>query len=255
MEENWHAAASRRTRARLRARRAFVVPPGAAPIPVEAEDLDTLEDVFATVQLPIGVLNMDCAGNNIRNVRHVREVLATWEAGRTGHVTGKQRSELNLLGFAEGTNLTSLGRQAAQAASEEEVARLWCAWLRRTDDAALRTINPAGRLLAAKRVLPQFWRLRREVRDYFLTNAEGPDRQTRQILQTIELLCNGSDVVQVLSLEDIRTLSPLLERPPTLPGPITDAIVDYQGNKGVRGWRYPDRRILPLAWREAAGGP
>ena len=159
-------------------------------VPLEVEDLDALEDVFATVQVLIGVLNLNYAGNNIRNLRHVREVLAAWNAVRTSSqpAEGKQGSELRLLGFADGPNLTALGRAAAAVGSEEEVARIWCAWLQRTDDTELLRIN--HRLVLAKRVFAQFWRLRPEVREYFLANAERPaDRRT---LQTIELLCEFS---------------------------------------------------------------
>lgn len=164
---------------------------------------------------------------------------------------GKQRSELGLLGFADGTNLTALGRSAAVASSEEEVARLWCTWLQRTDDAELQGIN--ARLLVAKRVFPQFWRLQTEVRDYFLENAESPAE--RSTLQTIELLCNASHVVEELSLDDMRTLTPLLRQLPRLPQFIRAAIVDYYDNKGMRGWNLPDRRTVPLAWQDAAGQP
>lgn len=253
MEENWRVAASRRTRGRLRVRRALVVPRGAVAVPLEVEDLDALEDVFATVRIPIGMLNMDYAGNNVRNLRRAREVLAEWNTVRTStrSAAGKQRSELGLLGFADGANLTALGRMAAAARSDEEVARLWCAWLQRTDDAELRGINT--RLLVAKRVFPQFWRLQPEVLEYFLANAEGPaDRRT---LQTVELLCNASQVVEELSLDDIRTLTPLLNQPQRLPLFIRAAVRDYYENKGMRGWNLPDRRVVPLAWREAAGQP
>jgi len=249
MEESWRAAATHRTRARLQVRRGLIIPTRAAPVPLEAEDLDALEDVFATVQLPIGLLNMDYAGNNIRNVGRVREVLAEWNTVRVSKrgAASKQRNEMKLLGFAEGQDLTALGRAAAAVASREEVARLWCVWLQETDDADLAAIN--SRLLVAKRMFPQFWALQREVREYFLENAERP--RDRETLQTIEILCNGSDVVQDLSLEDISAVSPLLERPQRLPQFVRAAIAEYQGNKGMRGWDSPDRRIVPLAWREA----
>jgi len=215
---------------------------------MDPEDLDTLEDVFATIQLPIGLVNIDYAGNNIRNLGRIRKVLADWPAVRAGTgVAGKQRSELKLLGFAEGRDLTPLGRAASVAGSDEEVARLWCAWLQGTPDAELGRIN--GKLLVAKRVFAQFWSLQAEVRDYFLANAEHP--ANRKTLQTIELLSNARDVVQELSLDDIRTLTPLLERPQRLPLFVRKAIDDYQDNKGTRGWEFPDRRILPIAWREA----
>ena len=155
---------------------------------------------------------------------------------------------MKLLGFAEGRDLTPLGRAASAADTREEVGRLWCVWLQRTPDAELAAIN--NRLLVAKRVFAQFWRLQPEVRDYFLANAERPaDRPT---VQTIELLCNARDVVQELSLDDIRTLTLLLEQPQRLPQFVREAIADYQNNKGMRGWDFPDRRIVPVAWQEAA---
>ena len=254
MEEKWRAAAVHRTRARLRVRRGLVVPALPAAAPLAAEDLDTLEDVFATVQLPIGLLNMDYAGNNIRNVGRVRDVLADWNTVKTSSQPrhGKQRSELKLLGYARGTSLTALGRAAAAAGSSEEVARLWCAWLQQTPDAELAAVN--GKLLVAKRVFTQFWKLKEETRNYFLAHAARPTDAERPTLQIIELLCNASDVVQELSLEDIQALSPLLAQPQRLPEFVRNAVLDYQDNKGTRGWDFPDRKIVPLAWQAAAGG-
>jgi hypothetical protein len=77
------------------------ISPKAKPEPVGPKDLDTLEDVFATIQLPIGLLNMDYAGNNVRNIAKAREVLAT-----PARASGKQQSELKLLGFMRGGSLT-----------------------------------------------------------------------------------------------------------------------------------------------------
>jgi hypothetical protein len=240
MEIKWRQAATQCTQNRLRTRRALVFPPGARPLPVGPEDLDALEDVFATIQLPIGLLNMDYAGNNVRNLAKVREVLA-----RPAGASGKQRSELKLLGFMDQGNLTALGRAAAGAGTNEAVARLWCRWLQDTPDAELMAINE--KLLVAKRVFPQFWRLQPEVREYFLANAQAPaDRRT---LQTIELLCNARELVQELSLEDMRTLSALLDHPQRLPLAIQGEIADYFGNKGTRSWSEADRRTVPEAWR------
>jgi hypothetical protein len=154
---------------------------------------------------------------------------------------------MKLLGFAERRTLTRLGVAASRARSAEEVARLWCGWLQQTPDAELAEIN--ARLLVAKRVFAQFWRLNPEVRDYFLEHAEDPSY--RSTLQIIELLCNARDVVQDLSLDDMRTLAPLLNQPQRLPTFVRQAILDYQDNKGTRGWDFPDRRIVPLAWRDA----
>jgi hypothetical protein len=77
----------------------------------------------------------------------------------------------------------------------------------------------------------------------------GPNEAERSTLQIIELLCNASDVVQELSLEDIKTLAPLLQHPGRLPAFVRNAVLDYKDNKGRRGWDFPDRRIVPLAWK------
>lgn len=218
-------------------------------------DANYLGRIFATIRPPLGLLNMDYAGNNNRNVGRVRTVLSEWPAvvaGR-GFARGKQRSELNLLGLAHGTSLTALGEAALRARSDEEVAVLWCRWLQNTSDAMLSRINP--KLPVAKAVFAGFWRLREDVRDFFLRHAEVPTEAQRLVLKTIELLCNASDVVQDFTLEDIRTLVIVLARPDRLPefirDAIRDAVRDYQENKGTRSWGSPDRRILPNAWRTA----
>jgi hypothetical protein len=235
------------------ASRRIKMPAVSAATPLAAEDLDTVEDVFATVQLPIGLLNMDYAANNIRNVGRVQTVLADWEnvVRDTRPAHSKQRSELKLLGFATGSNLTPLGRAAAVAGSVEGIARLWCAWLQQTANMELARINP--RLLVAKRVFTQFWKMKEEVQNHFLRHAVRPSETERPTLQTIELLCNASEVVQELSLEDIAALSPLLRQPQRLPEFVRNAVLDYQDNKGTRGWDFPDRRILPSAWKEVMG--
>jgi hypothetical protein len=130
--------------------------------------------------------------------------------------------------------------------SEEEVAKLWCKWLQKTSREKLQEIN--GRLLVAKRVFSQFWRLNPEVREYFLQQAQNP--KVRQLLQTIELLCNAEDIVQELSLDDIKTLAPLFKQSERLPPHIREPVVDYFENKGARGWDYADRRTVPIAWHE-----
>jgi hypothetical protein len=248
MEIKWRAAAVARAHARLRGRGAMVVPVTAEDEPLAAEDLDTLEDVFATFQLPIGLLDMDYARNNIRNVERVRTVLSEWADVAIGKdARAKQRSELKLLGFAKGSNLTPLGEAAAVSASAEEIARLWCAWVQNTSEEELASVNI--KLLVAKRVFTQFWKLQEDVRSYFLVYAENPSEETRPILQIIELLCNASDVVQEFSLEDIKTLAPLLEQQERLPAFVRDAVLEYKENKGTRSWNSPDRKIVPLAWK------
>jgi HKD family nuclease len=241
MDLRWRSAATERAKNRLRIRRILAAQAGAQAIPPEPEDVDTLEDVLATIQLPIGLLNIDYAGNNVRNIDKLREVMAN-----PRKASGKQQSELKLLGFMLNGKLTALGRAAAAARTNAEVARLWCRWLKQTSDARLREINP--RLLDAKRVLPQFWRLKEDVREYFLANARSPKERTT--LQTIELLCNAREVVQELSLDDIRSLSRLLQSE-RVPDYIREQIEEYFNNKGQRSWDTDDRRIIPLAWKEA----
>ena len=242
METKWKQAAAQRTKNRLRTRRGVALPPGAPSMPVGPEDLDTLEDVFATIQLPIGLLNIDYARNNVRNIHKLREVLSNPAAAHS-----KQQSELKLLGFMAHGNLTSLGQAAAAARSDEAVARLWCRWLQRTPNEELAAIN--CKLLDAKRVFAQFWRLKPEVREYFLSNVENPSE--RRTLQTIELLCNARDVVQELSLDNMRTLSSLLSSTAILPPHIRKEVIEYFENKGPRSWTRPDRRTVPEAWRAA----
>jgi hypothetical protein len=130
------------------------------------------------------------------------------------------------------------------------VARLWCDWLKQTPDEELQEYNPRGGLSAAKRALSQFWRLKEEVRDYFLANIQI--KGSRRTLQAIELLCNASEVVQELSLSEIETLSELL-RSDRVPEYIGKEVKDYFINKGTRGWdNGDDRRIVLIAWREAS---
>ena len=121
--------------------------------------------------------------------------------------------------------------------------------MQQTPDAELSAVNE--KLVVAKRVFTQFWKLKEEVRTYFLDHAAHPTAAERPMLQIIELLCNASDVVQELSLEDIRALAPLLSQPQRLPEFVRKAVLDYQDNKGTRGWDFPDRKIVPLAWKDA----
>ena len=83
----------------------------------------------------------------------------------------------------------------------------------------------------------------------FLSNAQSP--KDRRTLQTIELLCNARDVVQELSLDDMRTLSNLLSQPQRVPEYVRNEVAGYFNNKGTRSWDFPDRKIFPLAWKDA----
>ena len=241
MDQKWREQAAQRAKNRLRRLRDIGVKPDVAP--PEPEDIDTLDDVLATIRLPIGLLNIDYGGNNVRNIDHLRRLLSTPRE----RLDQKQKSELKLLGFAfPYGELTALGREAAASRTNMDVARLWCRWLKRTPNAELEKIHP--RLLVAKRVFPQFWRLRPEVRNHFLDNVQNRDE--RRTLQTIELLCNANALVQELSLDDMRTLSGLLNSD-RVPDYIKKEVGEYFDNKGQRSWDGDDRREIPLAWREA----
>jgi hypothetical protein len=158
---------------------------------------------------------------------------------------------MKLLGFANRSTLTALGAAAAATRTLEELARLWCGWIQRTADSELAAIN--RKLIVAKRVFTQFWKLQEEVQVHFLAHAIRPTDSERPLLQMIELLCNASDVVQELSLRDIESLVPLLRHPERLPEFVRNAVLDYQDNKGTRGWDFPDRRIVPAAWKAVVG--
>ena len=134
------------------------------------------------------------------------------------------------------------------------LSRLWCSWLKNTPASELAAIKPE--LLTARRVFSQFWRLQPDVRDFFLKNAEGSKLHSpeRLLLNTIELLCSANAVVQELSLDDFRTLAPLLSQGDRIPLPVRKAVVDYLDNKGQRTWEYPDRRLILLAWKEVPEG-
>ena len=132
--------------------------------------------------------------------------------------------------------------------SDEAVARVWCKWLQQTPNEQLEAINE--KLLIAKRVFPQFWRLKEDVRKYFLANAQSPN--DRRTLQTIELLCNARDVVQELSLDDMRTLSNLLSQSQRVPKYIRKEVAGYFENKGTRSWDTADRRVMLEAWRDVS---
>ena len=199
------------------------------------EDLDVLDDVFSTMRLPVATLGFDHAGNNIRNLGRVLEVLS-----RFPRVGDKEKSELKLLGFVNGLGLTRLGMRARRARSEWEIARYWCHWIRVTNEETLAQRN--SRLVNFRRAANQFWKLRPDVRRYFLTNITST--AARSLLQTIELLCNGSSAVQTLSVDDFRSLSKITLNVGSLPESIRIAVSDYLGNKGSRSWTSNDRRIV-----------
>ncbi len=205
------------------------------------EDVDVLDDVFSTIKLPVGTLGFDHAGNNIRNLSRAINVLS-----RFPRVNDKERSELHLLGFLNGTDLTSLGKKGQGARTEKEIARYWCNWIHDTGDALLEQRNP--RLVSFRRAASQFWNLKPDVRRFFLTKIKSASG--RPLLQTIELLCNGSDLVRTFSPDDFKSLTPTVLNGKGLPEYIRLALADYHGNKGSRSWTSNDREVVLKAFRE-----
>lgn len=236
MEARWQQAAANRiwTRTQVRKHKLSDVLEESEP-----EDTDVLEDALATLALPLGLLNMDYAGNNVRTISKMMRDLGNPNRAQSG----KTRSEMKLLGFMEGSSLTPLGSRARNARTPDQLALIWCSWIKSTSDSELATINP--RLMAAKRVFTRFWELAPEVRDFFFANLDN--RAERLVLQTIELLCNGAAVVQSLSVEEIRLLSELLHSG-NIPAYIREEISEYEQNKGTRGWSSDDRRVVVNAW-------
>ncbi|MGQ0526334.1 MAG: phospholipase D-like domain-containing protein, partial [Betaproteobacteria bacterium] len=205
-----------------------------------AEDADVLEDVFATITLPVGTLGFDHAGNNVRNIDRVIDVLRRYP--KIGY---KERSELHLLGFLEGGELSPLGRKARRCRTAPALARLWTSWVKKTPADTLANLN--SRLSSFKHAASRFWRLKADVRRYFL--QELTNRDERETLQAIELCCNGSAVVESLSIDDFRAMAPfVVNEGGGLSEFIERAIADYRNNKGSRSWTSNDRRIILNSW-------
>lgn len=211
----------------------------AIPLP---EDVDILEDLFSTITLPIGILSIDQAGNNVRNLRRLLNVLKLYPA-----ITGKERSELYLLGFIDRDTeqLTDLGNRARKYQTERALSEAWCEWVFNQAESEIRKLNE--RIVSFKRAASQFWRLRPEVRSFFLKNLRS--RRYKKFLQTIELLCSGSHVVGELSLDDFKSLAPLILNVEQFPTFLQDPIRVYWENKGSRSWVNDDRKTMLNAWR------
>lgn len=237
LEGLWVRAAARRVLARKSSSRGRT----AQPRGVSPENIEVLEDLFATIRMPIGILSFDHAGNNVRNLLRALDVLR-----RYPRLTDKERSELRLLGFWSDGQLTELGATGRRCTSEQALASVWCRWVAAQTEPDLQQLN--SRLASFKRAATQFWRLRPEIREFFLGNL-GSTRQ-RPLLQTIELLCNGSRVVRKISLEKLRSLAPLVAAPTGLTKFLADCVRDYHRNKGSRSWSSADRLTMLIAWKD-----
>jgi HKD family nuclease len=234
-EKRWKRAAQ--TRVQLRRVATVRTKSRVTPTP---EDSDTLDDVFSTISLPVGTLGFDHAGNNIRNLARLLDVLA-----RYPKISYKEKSELRLLGFMHAGKLTSLGVRAKRCRTATAAAKVWCSWVKGTPDALLSALNE--HLTSFKRAANRFLRLKAEVRTYFLRELGNSDE--RETLQAIELCCNGSTVVESLSINDFKTMAPFMLSRQGLSEFIEHAVADYLGNKGGRSWTSDDRRTVLNAWR------
>jgi HKD family nuclease len=237
---NWRNAA--RARIRMRRFRRRAARPTRAEPKGTPDDVDVLEDLCGTIRLPITILSIDQAGNNVRNLKRLLSVLHAFP-----NVSGKARSELHLLGMVDGGELTEIGRRARRCQTNRTLARTWCGWLKGQRRKTLAAINP--KIANFKRCATLFWKLRPEVVAFFFDHLE--DRAERDVLKAIELLCNGDDAVRELKLEDFKSLAPVLAEPTGLPAPLREAVESYHRNKGSRSWRGNDRRILLESFRSA----
>ncbi len=237
----WHLAAAKRVKIEQIARKRLPKPiEEIVPSPGEVQ---ILEDLFSTIGLPIGILSIDHARNNVRNLTRLLEVLK-----RYPEVHSKERSELRLLGFVKENTLTELGNSARNCRTEKALAETWCNWVLHVWDSELEHINP--RIVSFKRAARQFWKLRQQVREFFFGNLRS--KEQRPVLQTIELLCNGSNVVRKLSLSDFVALSSVIMKAQQLPTFLQKPILEYQSNKGSRSWESDDRKTMLSAWQRMA---
>jgi HKD family nuclease len=218
----------------------------ARSVEASAEDALLMESVFAGFEGKPTPLNFDKAGNTVRQLQLIFDLL---HGTRTLKNLAKQRNEMKLLGLAEAGKLTDLGVIAADATTINDLAQIWMGWLKVTSDAALLKISPSGQLAKAKKVFERFWTLPAEVTDYFILKSENPSPEDKKVLQTIELLVNARGNLASLNLDDISVLSTVLSDTSGLSPNAAEAINKYL-NKGTRGWDAPDRRLAVLAWRD-----
>ena len=206
---------------------------------------ESVEDILATVHSPIGTLSLDQAGNNIRNLERLVEVL-----GRYPDVSAKERSELKLLGLARRGMLTPLGVKCSEASSPVAVAEKWCGWVASESNANLGRVNP--RLVSFKRAATRFWQLQPELRSVFLKDSANGKK--RELVQSIELLCNGDDVVCSLRLDYVKRVARSIVGGSASSKFVRRRVDEYRRNKGSRGWKSSDRAVILRAWRRVSEG-
>ncbi len=205
-----------------------------------------VETAFSNLRPGVTPLNFDKAGNNVRQMGMIRELLD----GRR-RLEGKARSEMKLLGFVDGGQLNAFAYDARATLSDDGVALVWMRWLKSATDAQLLEVSPAGQLVRAKQAFKSFWTFSQEVTDFFIANSTHPTAAAKPILQTIELLSNTGRDLREIGLTEIRTLSQVLSNRQDLSTTAAEAVRDYLDNKGRRGWRAADRRLAVEAWQRA----
>ena len=236
-------AFSARIKGNLAAARAKPVPVAAVPRdPIAAE---TIEAAFGGLPDIVVPLNADKAGNNVRTLRRMKEIL-----DNPSQLKGKAFSEFKLIGLARDGGYTAVGQQA-QGRTLTGIAQIWMQWLKHASAAEIAAANPSGRLARGAIAFNTFWSFPQEVRDFFLANSTKPNAATRRSLQVIELLANTGRRMPALTLSDVSTLSKLLTATSQLSPRVRAVITDYLDNKGTRGWSEPDRKIILEAWRDA----
>lgn len=241
LDRQWRLRAAARARVRLRGAnvRRKTTP----------EIIEVLEDLFATdratAELAIGTLGFDQAGNNVRNLNRALEVLA-----RYPKINSKEKSELHLLGFVRNGALTQLGARARRCKTESGLARIWCGWVASQSDSKLQETKNE-RLPSFKRAAKRFWQLKPDVREFSLSHLL--ETKERPVLKTIELLCNGNNMVRQLTLNEIKRLAPYVTSTKSLTEFLAKRVRAYNDNKGSRSWKSGDRGIILRAWRNVTG--
>lgn len=233
--------------ARLKSRLAYqrTIDREAPEAATDAAAAMTLESAFAGLEGELMPLNIDKGGSTVRTLQYVETLLN----GPQPLTDDKAAGDMKRLGFALNLHLTALG-QAAVGQDWSEIARLWVAWLKNADEADLLAINPTGRLVRGRKAFETFWTFPTEVTDFYLQEAEGTQGAKRELCQTIELLANAGRALPSLSMDDVATLSTILGATAALPPAARESIEDYIGNRGTRGWKFPDRRLILEAWRD-----
>ncbi len=242
------AALDKAWEARLKSRLVYQRAVSVARRPA-ASDLgaaSAVETAFADLSPGVTPLNFDKAGNNVRQMGMISDLLA----GRR-RLEGKARSEMKLMGFVENGQLNALGRRAARIGTDAGIAAAWAGWLKAAPESDLLSASPSGHLLRARQAFRAFWSFPAEVTGFFIANAHNPPERIKRVMQTIELLANTGRDLSQLSLADIETLAAVLDNRSALRPEAAEAVRDYLENKGRRGWRVADRRLAVEAWRHA----